>query len=143
MIEQNDGAPDERRPMGTDEELVEPVSASRSSPTAIVAFILSLFGLFRVSVPSIERRLGTFGAEGLALELLRVAIPVILGVVSLAFAARVVDEITSADGSLGGVAFVRAARIIAVVTIVAALVGLVIDLLSGGTIRNGASLTGG
>jgi hypothetical protein len=107
----------------------EPREAMRSSPHAIAAFVLSVVSLWRVPV-SLGPRLTESWAEMVSTIVGAVGLPIATAAVSFWLASRVLNEIASSDGRLGGVGYARAARAVAVISTVIAIVGTVFSLLA-------------
>jgi hypothetical protein len=100
-----------------DVRLAESAHAGRLSPYSIAAFVVSVLSLWMVPQSSFfflgdPSFRGVFGALG----------PAGSGVIALWLSGRAEEEIFVAEGALGGVGFCRAARVVALLTLV--LIGL-------------------
>ena len=115
-----------------DMEVVESISAIRSSPYAVVAFVLSLVGLtpsLQLSFPIFFPFPSPLGGVELARLLLPALIPIGTAALAIWFAGRGELEIEKSRGRLGGVAFCRAARAAALLTMTSVALSLIMQLV--------------
>jgi hypothetical protein len=118
----------------SDEEVgsIDPGRALRTSPYAVAAFVVSLIGVMPQGIVPLSFVPFPFGAGQISVILVAAIVPV--GTVVLAFwlSGRGELEIVSSGGRIGGVGFCRAARGVALLTLLL----LVGSIFSQFVIRN-------
>jgi hypothetical protein len=105
-------------------QLVEPLTAARSSPHSIASLIVAALALYGAPRYFFPVPLLSASAAELASSLVGIATELALAIVALWLARAADDEIADSDGRLGGVGFAKTGRILAVIAIAAAVVSL-------------------
>ena len=119
----------------TDGAIEEPATAPRSTPYAIAAFVVALVGIAPVGTS------GTFGffplflpgfpvdARVVASMLLSAVLPIGTAIIALWLASRAEKDVVRANGTLGGVGFFKAARVIAYLSLTVLVITVASHLL--------------
>jgi hypothetical protein len=112
--------------------VVESLTAVRTSPTAIAAFVSGFLGLF-VTPSALQTSIIRFegGSRGVVLRAFSVVIPLVLAGLAWWLSGEADGEIKEAGGRLGGVGFFRAARVASYIIPIIVVAGVIAGFFGG------------